>query len=182
MKIIKRFFKDYSLRKYFILIIEEYSSFFTRGLPGLEGMFIRHLFNKMTFKKCGKYHLVYRGVYLTHTYGIEIGNYFSAYYGAVIDGRGGIKIGNNVMVGPHSMIMSFNHNHRVTDKTFSEASPVFNPIVIEDNVWIGGNCSILGGVTIGSGSVISAGVVVHKDVPRNSIVLGTGMTIKERTV
>jgi len=40
-----------------------------------------------------------------------------------------------------------------------------NPIVIEDNVWIGANCIILPGVCIGNGSVIAAGSVVYKDIP-----------------
>ncbi|ARE24934.1 MULTISPECIES: CatB-related O-acetyltransferase [Streptococcaceae] len=43
-------------------------------------------------------------------------------------------------------------------------------IIIEDDVWIGENTLILSGVTIGQGSVIAAGSVISKDVPRYSIV------------
>ena len=39
------------------------------------------------------------------------------------------------------------------------------PVVIEDNVWIGGNVVILPGVTIGEGSVIAAGSIVTRDIP-----------------
>ena len=39
------------------------------------------------------------------------------------------------------------------------------PVVIEDNVWIGGNVVILPGVTIGEGAVIAAGSVVNRDIP-----------------
>lgn len=39
------------------------------------------------------------------------------------------------------------------------------PITIEDNVWIGANSVICGGVTIGNGSVIGAGSVVVNDIP-----------------
>lgn len=46
------------------------------------------------------------------------------------------------------------------------------PITIEDNVWLGGNVSILPGVTIGEGSIIGAGSVVHKDIPANSVAVG----------
>lgn len=46
------------------------------------------------------------------------------------------------------------------------------PVVIGDNVWIGGYATILPGVTIGSGSVIGTGSVVTKSVPENSLVAG----------
>lgn len=46
------------------------------------------------------------------------------------------------------------------------------PIVIEDNVWIGCNSIILKGVTIGEGSIVSAGSVVMDNVPSHSIVRG----------
>ena len=45
-------------------------------------------------------------------------------------------------------------------------------VVIEDNVWIGGNVSIFPGVTIGANSVIGAGSVVVKDVPPNTVAAG----------
>lgn len=43
---------------------------------------------------------------------------------------------------------------------------------IGNDVWIGGNCTILPGVTIGNNVVIAAGAVVTKDVPDNSVVGG----------
>jgi maltose O-acetyltransferase len=47
------------------------------------------------------------------------------------------------------------------------------PITIGDNTWLGGNVTVLPGVTIGSNSVVGAGAVVTKDVPDNVIVVGT---------
>ena len=46
------------------------------------------------------------------------------------------------------------------------------PVKIEDAVWIGVNCTILKGVTIGEGSVVGAGSVVTKNVPPWTIVAG----------
>jgi galactoside O-acetyltransferase len=46
------------------------------------------------------------------------------------------------------------------------------PITIEDDVWIGMNCIILKGVTIGQGAIIGAGSVVTHDVPAWSVVAG----------
>ncbi len=52
------------------------------------------------------------------------------------------------------------------------------PVIIEDNVWIGFNATILKGVTIGEGSVIEPGAVVLKSVPPGSIVSGNPAQIK----
>ena len=46
------------------------------------------------------------------------------------------------------------------------------PIVIEDNVWIGIDATILPGVTLGRNCVVAAGSVVTKDVPANMIAAG----------
>ena len=45
-------------------------------------------------------------------------------------------------------------------------------VVIEDDVWIGSRCVILGNVRVGRGSVIGAGSVVTKDIPPFSIAVG----------
>ncbi len=50
--------------------------------------------------------------------------------------------------------------------------PITEPVIIEDDVWIGSHCLILKGVTIGHHSVIAAGSVVRRDVPPYSLVAG----------
>jgi acetyltransferase-like isoleucine patch superfamily enzyme len=46
------------------------------------------------------------------------------------------------------------------------------PITLGDNVWVGRNAMIFPGVTVGEGSVVSAGAVVTSDVPPNTVVAG----------
>lgn len=46
------------------------------------------------------------------------------------------------------------------------------PITIEENCWICSSATICGGVTVGKNSIVSAGAVVTRDVPPNSIVAG----------
>ncbi|MDO4565403.1 MAG: DapH/DapD/GlmU-related protein, partial [Clostridia bacterium] len=46
------------------------------------------------------------------------------------------------------------------------------PVTIGNDVWIGGNCTILPGVTIGNNVIVAAGAVVTKDVPDNCVVAG----------
>lgn len=47
------------------------------------------------------------------------------------------------------------------------------PVRIEDNVWIGGGCILLPGVTIGKNSVIGAGSVVTRSIPADCVAVGS---------
>jgi acetyltransferase-like isoleucine patch superfamily enzyme len=49
---------------------------------------------------------------------------------------------------------------------------VEQPIVVEEDVWLGASVIILGGVTVGRGSVVGAGAVVTQDLPPYSIARG----------
>jgi galactoside O-acetyltransferase len=53
-----------------------------------------------------------------------------------------------------------------------DLKPSAQPVIIEDDVWIGTRAVILPGVRIGYGSVIAAGSVVTKDVPPMTVVAG----------
>ena len=53
------------------------------------------------------------------------------------------------------------------------------PILVNDGCWIGARSLILGGVTIGAGSVVAAGSVVTHDVPDNVLVAGVPAAIKK---
>jgi len=88
-----------------------------------------------------------------------------------------IEIARSVIIGKGGLIAPgvfvTDHNHGI-DKalTIYEQPSVIAPVVIGDNVWIGANCVILPGVTIGDGAVVAAGAVVNRDVPANAIVGG----------
>ncbi|WP_233095516.1 acyltransferase [Shewanella putrefaciens] len=84
-----------------------------------------------------------------------------------------VCIGDNVLIGSGVHIYVSNHKFDELDKLIIEQghSPV-NPVIIEDDVWIGANAIILPGVTIGQHSVIAAGSIVTKSVPRFTMVAG----------
>ena len=86
--------------------------------------------------------------------------------------NGSITIGNYVHTGVNVMFMAFNHGLYTTDVPTKEQDYMDAPIVVEDDVWVGGGSIILSGVTIGKGAVIAAGAVVNKDVPPYAIVGG----------
>ena len=82
--------------------------------------------------------------------------------------NGGIEIGDKTMIGPNVTIVTL--NHEINPETRINAIP--KPVKIGKNVWVGADCTILPGVTIGENSVIGAGSVVTKDVSDNVIVAG----------
>jgi acetyltransferase-like isoleucine patch superfamily enzyme len=51
-------------------------------------------------------------------------------------------------------------------------STIAKPVIVDDDVWLGYNVTVLPGVTIGKGSVIGAGSVVTKNIPPYSIAVG----------
>lgn len=95
-----------------------------------------------------------------------------------------ITIGNNVDIGgcciimdsdSHSLdwriranILADESGRRISDNDAAKSAP----ITIEDHVWIGANCIILKGVTIGARSIVAAGSVVTKSIPSDCIAGG----------
>lgn len=84
---------------------------------------------------------------------------------------GKIVIGENVMFGPKCSLFAENHVFEDSDETIKSQGVAQKGITIEDDCWIGSNCIILDGVTIGKGSVIGAGSLITKDVPPKSVVV-----------
>ena len=79
-------------------------------------------------------------------------------------------IGNHVMIGPNTLITTVEHPLSPLKRRGYTAQA--EPVRIGNDVWIGGNVTILSGITIGNNVVIAAGAVVTKDVPDNSLVAG----------
>lgn len=81
-----------------------------------------------------------------------------------------VKLGDNVLVGPK--VSFYTAMHPIEAKQREQWLVYAKPITVEDNVWIGGSATILGGVTIGKNAIVGAGAVVTKDVEPNTIVVG----------
>ncbi|MCJ7814607.1 MAG: acyltransferase [Xanthomonadales bacterium] len=91
---------------------------------------------------------------------------------SVVYGNGGVQIGSDVMVASHCAINTVSHNFGKTDTPMNAQGTNCDPVIIEDDVWIGTAAVILQGVRIGQGSIIGAGAVVTKSIPPYSIALG----------
>ncbi len=87
-----------------------------------------------------------------------------------------ITIGNNVRIGRNVSIRDWNGLHVILTDTYKNGGPV----TIADQVWLCTGCTIMPGVTIGTGSVVAANSVVTKDVPPHTLVAGSpARVIKE---
>ncbi|AYD49401.1 acyltransferase [Arachidicoccus soli] len=94
----------------------------------------------------------------------------------------GIFIGKYVMIAPSCVFVAFDHRFSSLDIPMVNQGIIEAPIYIENDVWIGANCTITKGVKIGEGSIIAANSVVTKDVAQYSIMGGVpAKLIKKRT-
>ena len=82
--------------------------------------------------------------------------------------QGGITIGDACQIGHNVVMATLNHSLQPAER--ANITPA--PIVLERNVWVGANATILPGVTIGENAVVAAGAVVTKNVPANTVVGG----------
>ncbi|WP_071460773.1 acyltransferase [Bacillus massilinigeriensis] len=79
-----------------------------------------------------------------------------------------ISVGKNTVIGYNTTILA--HEYLIKEYRLGE-------VVIGDRVMIGANTTILPGITIGDDSIVSAGTLVHKDVPSGSFVGGNPMRV-----
>ena len=102
---------------------------------------------------------------------VHFGNNVYANFNLTLVDDCDIYVGNNVMFGPNVVLST--GTHPIEPKLRSKQAQYNVPIHIEDNVWIGSNCVVIPGVTIGKNSVIGAGSVVTKDIPANVVAVGS---------
>ncbi|MEU7210726.1 sugar O-acetyltransferase [Streptomyces sp. NPDC044989] len=81
-----------------------------------------------------------------------------------------ITIGEDCQIGPNVQLLT--PTHPLEPGPRRDKLEAARPIVIGDNVWLGGGAIVLPGVTVGDNAVIGAGAVVTKDVPANVVAVG----------
>jgi acetyltransferase-like isoleucine patch superfamily enzyme len=87
-------------------------------------------------------------------------------------GHGGIQIGRGVLLANNVQLICGSHTFAHRDLPIRAQPTIERPIVIEDDVWLGASVIVLGGVTVGKGSVVGAGAVVTQTLPAYSIARG----------
>jgi len=141
--------------------------------------YIRKFLVRMFVQEAGKdMYVGYNAVISPH---IRIGDRTSLGQNCLI--QASVCIGSDVMMGPDIKIYSRNHCHDRLDIPLKEQGKEYRKTVIGDDVWLGANCIILAGVTVGDHSIVGAGAIVTKNVPEFSIVGGNpAKVIKWRKV
>jgi acetyltransferase-like isoleucine patch superfamily enzyme len=137
---------------------------------------IVEIFSELTGTKVDSSFMCFPPFHTDFGKNITIGKNVFFNTGCSFQDRGGITIGDGSMIGMNVTIATLNHGLSLETRNITYPSPVR----IGENVWIGSNATILPGITVGDNSVIAAGAVVTKDVPKNSVVAGVpAKVIKE---
>lgn len=183
------------------LIKSEMSAWLThllRWFPGGCGCRLRYYYYRNRLAGCGHETTIPEGCHIRDCKNIHLGNaislgLYSQIYAAgngsekiVIgndvrlnsnvminaDQGGRIEIGHRCIIGPNVVLRTSNHIFSDRRIPIIEQGHEAGTIIIKDDVWIGANVSIIGGVTIGVGAVVGAGSVVTKNVDDYAIVAG----------
>ena len=81
-----------------------------------------------------------------------------------------ITIGEDCQIGPNVQLLT--PTHPVEPQPRRDKLEAARPIVLGDNVWLGGGVIVCPGVTIGDNTVVGAGSVVVRDLPANVVAVG----------
>jgi maltose O-acetyltransferase len=109
--------------------------------------------------------------YCDYGYQTRIGARTFANFGLVVLDVARITIGDDVQIGPNVQLLTATHPLEPEPRRAKWESAA--PIVIGDNVWLGGGVIVCPGVTIGADTVVGAGSVVTRDLPWGVVAVGS---------
>lgn len=164
------------LSRHSMFLFQSCSEFFSL-FPYVFGVIVRYEFYRFALRKCGKNVFFGFGTILNYP-DISIGDH-------VLIGRYNVihhcDFGSYTLTAEHCIFLSGSRQHTAKrlDVPIALQGGQLKRIVIEDNVWVGAGCIVMDDV--GEGSIVGAGTVVSKPVPRNHIVAGNPPTLRPRT-
>ena len=101
---------------------------------------------------------------------VKIGNRTRIGLGNTIIGP--VTIGDDVRLAQNIVLSGLNHNYEDVTQPIHAQGVSTAIIVVEEETWIGANCVVVAGVTIGKHCIIAGGSVVTKDIPPYSVAVG----------
>ena len=101
---------------------------------------------------------------------ISVGKRFFANFNFTVLDEALVTIGDDCFIGPNVSIYTACHSTDPVERNTRQEWA--KPVIIGNNVWIGGSVTILPGVSIGDNVSIGAGSVVVNDIPSNSVAVG----------
>jgi len=129
---------------------------------------VRELMSRLTESEIDESFALFPPFHTDCGMNIKIGKRVFINAGCQFQDQGGIEIGDDVLIGPQTIIATLNH-----DPDPEKRGGMFaKSVKIGNKVWLGARVTICPGVTIGEGAVVAAGAVVTKDVPPRTVVAG----------
>lgn len=135
------------------------------------GILLRRWLYRPFFKRIGRNARIKDGVTFKYPSEISLGDNANIGEYCYLVGRGGLIIGDNLLMGAGSKIITSDHVASLTSQPMNTQGISFRGIKLGDDVWLGFDVKIFQGATVGSGVIIAAGSVVAKDadIPAYSV-------------
>ena len=130
---------------------------------------VRELLAQLTGRPVDESVTVFPPFYSDFGRNITLGKRIFINSGCRFQDQGGVVIGDDCLIGHNTVMATLNHD--LAPSRRADMHPA--PVVLGRNVWIGSNVTVLPGVTIGDNAVVAAASVVTKDVPENTVVVGS---------
>lgn len=144
-----------------------------RGIPGETGVVLRRRLLRRRLARAGEGLVIYDGARIYGMQHLRVGHRCRIGVDNIIQANGGVTLGDDVILGPGVKIWSVNHVFARVDVAIWDQGYDQKPVTIGNGVWIGADCFIMPGATIGDHVVIAAGSVVGaKDVEPYAILAG----------
>ncbi|MBG3081391.1 acyltransferase [Proteus mirabilis] len=167
--------KLFNYFKKFILLFSFLLSFFPRqfkiflfnlfsSFPTILGVLLRYIILKSIIRNLGENVYIGRWCILKNIDNLSIGNNVSIHDMCYIDALGGIVIGDNVSIAHQSSLISFEHSYNEENIPIKYQKIIKKKIIIQDNIWVGCGCRILGGTNIPPKTIIAANAVTKGNI------------------
>ncbi|MCM0612642.1 acyltransferase [Marinobacter sediminum] len=157
----------------FLVVSYEALQFFLFCLPRYKFLNkVKAFFLRLNGSIVGRRVVFYPGIWIAPGRKLVLEDDVDIALGVLITSSGGVEIGARSLIGYRAQIISANHKIPKNRGRIFGSGHDKAKVTIGRDVWIGANCVILPGVTIGEGAVVAAGSVVNKDIEPYTIVGG----------
>jgi len=168
--LLKPIIKTLSLLLSFMpLVIRKFLYECTVFIPTKVGVFLRYCVVSSITKDIGDNVYIGRYVVLKNIENLSIGNNVSIHEFCYIDAIGHIKIGSDVSIAHRSSLVSFEHGYSDRSKPIKYNEIIKKEIIVDDDVWLGAGCIVLGGAVVSERVVLAAGTVYKLQGESNNI-------------
>ena len=147
----------------------------TRGGPSLQSRFY-----EATLPSCGPGLQLFGAVHLHRPEHIHLGARVILAEGVHITGHDNVVVGDDVAIGPYTVISSGDHRHGDLNIPIHAQGHDTTPVVIGSNVWIAAHCVVLRGARIASGAVIGAMSLVRGEVRSDTVSAGVSAQVRRQ--